>query len=135
MYRSCISGLLGGIVGLLSVTQAVSQQACRPALAFTEVQFSKMQRPTFERKWSTVVTVDASPCVANSTGYFEVAFSRSKEMGIEIEFQEKFMWSGSAPSVKAEVDFWADEAVERYGFGTITPCLCRNWGNTSENRR
>jgi hypothetical protein len=135
MYRSCISGLLGGLIGLVGATQAVSQQQCKPSLGFTEVQFSKMQLPTLERKWTAVVNVDASRCVANSAGYFEIAFSRSKEMGIEVEFREEFMWLGSAPSVAVEVNFWADEAVERYWFGTITPCACRKWGNTSENIR
>ena len=43
MYRACISGLLTGVIGLIGVTQAVGQQACRPALAFKEVQFSEMQ--------------------------------------------------------------------------------------------
>jgi hypothetical protein len=125
MYRSYASALLAGIIGLSSATQAVGEQACKPALVFTDVKFSKMQRPTLERKWTALVAVDASRCAANSAGYFEIAFSRSKEIGVEIEFREKFMWSGSAPAVKAEVDFWADEAVEGYWFGNITPCPCR----------
>ena len=90
MYRSYITGLLTGIVGLVSVTQAVGQQLCRPALAINDVKFSKMQKPTLERKWTAVVTVDASRCVTNSAGYFEVVFSRSKEIGIEVEFREEF---------------------------------------------
>lgn len=128
MYRSYASALLAGIIGLSSATQAVGEQACKPALAFTDVKFSKMQRPTLERKWSAVVTVDASRCAANSAGYFEVAFSRAKEIGVEIEFREEFMWStfeSPPPAVKVEVNFWADEAVERYWFGDITPCPCR----------
>jgi hypothetical protein len=128
MARSFTSGLLAGIIGLLSVPQAVGQQLCRPALAFADVKFSKMQKPTLERKWSALVTVDASRCVANSAGYFEIVFSRSKEIGMEIEFGQEFMWLGfewSPSSVKVEVDFWADEAVERYWFGNITPCVCR----------
>jgi hypothetical protein len=127
MCRSYKTALLAGIIGFLSATQAAGQQLCRPALAFTEVQFSKMQRPTLERKWSAVVVVDASRCVANAAGYFEIVFSRSKEIGMEVEFQEEFMWMGDgrSPALKVEVDFWADEAVERYWFGTITPCVCR----------
>jgi hypothetical protein len=123
MYRSCISGLLAGITGLASVTQAaVGQQVCRPALAFTEVHFSEMQLPTMERKWTAVVSVDASRCAMNSTGYFEIGFSRQKETGVEIDFSEKFKWS--PPSVKVEVDFWADEAVEHYWIGNISACPC-----------
>jgi hypothetical protein len=128
MYRSCISGLLASIIGLLSIPQAVGQQLCRPALAFTDVKFSKMQKATLERKWSAVVMVDASRCAANSAGYFEIVFSRSKEMGVELEFREEFKWlgfDGATPALKVEVNFWADEAVERYWFGNITPCVCR----------
>ena len=122
MYRSCRCGLFAGIIGLINVMQAVGQQVCRPILAFKEVQFSEMQPPTLERKWTAVVSVDASRCVANSTGNFEIIFSRLKETGPEIEFREQFIWL--PPSVKVEVDFWADEAVERYWFHNISPCPC-----------
>jgi hypothetical protein len=122
MYRSCIFGFLAGIIGLIGVTQAVGQQECRPALAFKEVHFSEMQPPTLERKWTAVVSVDASHCAANSGGYFEIVFSRLKEIGPEMEFRGQFKWR--LPSVKVEVDFAADEAVERYWFDNIAPCTC-----------
>ena len=81
MNRACISGLLTGVIGL-GVTQAVGQQACRPALAFKEVRFSEVHRPTMERKWTAVVSVDASRC-ATTAGSFEIIFSRQKENGLE----------------------------------------------------
>jgi hypothetical protein len=122
MYRSRISGLLAGVMGLVSVTQAVGQQVCRPTLAFKEVHFSQMQPPTLERKWTAVISVDTSRCPANSEGYFEIVFSRLKEIGPEIEFRERFTWL--SPSVRVEVGFWADEAVERYWIDNIVPCPC-----------
>jgi len=122
MYQSCISEFLAGIIGLISVTQAVGQQECRPALAFKAVQFSEMQPPTLERKWTALVSVDASRCAANSGGYFEIVFSRLKEIGPENKFRERVIWL--PPSVKVGVDFAADEAVERYWFDNIAPCPC-----------
>jgi hypothetical protein len=122
MYWSCMSGFLAGIIGLVSVTQAVGQQECRPTLASKEVHFSEMQRPTLERRRTAVVSVDRGRCTANSTGYFEIAFSRLKEVGPEIEFRERFAWL--SPSVKVEVGFWADEAVKRYRIVNIAPCPC-----------
>jgi hypothetical protein len=122
MYRSCISGLAAGMIGLIGVTQALGQQLCRPALAITDVQFSQMQAPTWERKWTAVVSVDASRCAVNSTGSFEIIFSRLKENGLEIEFSEKFTWS--SPAVTVAVDFWADEAVERYWISNVSACVC-----------
>ena len=122
MYRSCISGFLAGIIGLVGVTQAAGKQECRPALAFKEVHFSEMQPLTLERKWTAVVSVDASRCAPNSKGHFEIMFTRLKEIGPEIEFRERFTWQ--SPSVKAEVGFWADEAVERYRIDNIAPCRC-----------
>jgi hypothetical protein len=122
MYRSCISGLAAGVVGLSGVTQALGQQLCRPALAVKDVQFSEMQAPTWERKWTAVISVDASRCTMNSTGSFEIVFSRTKENGVEIEFSEKFIWS--APTVTVAVDFWADEAVERYWISNVSACVC-----------
>jgi hypothetical protein len=126
MYRSFISGILAGSIGLTGVTQAAGQQTCRPALAFKEVQFSEMQPPTMERKWTAVLSVDASRC-ATANGYFEIVFSRLKEYGPEIEFREQFIWL--PPSVNVSVDFWADEAVESYWLNKIAPCPCRTGGS------
>jgi len=103
--------------------QAVAQQTCRPALAFKEVRFSEMQLPTLERKWTAVLSVDASRC-ATTSGRFEIVFSRLKENGIEIEFREQFMWRPD--SVEVSVDFWADEAVERYWLDNVAACPCRD---------
>jgi hypothetical protein len=122
MYRSCISGLAAGMVALIGVTQALGQQLCRPALAIKDVQFSQMQAPTWERKWTAVVSVDASRCTTNATGSFEIVFSRQKENGVEVEFSEKFTWS--SPAVTVAVDFWADEAVERYWISNVSACVC-----------
>ena len=122
MYRSCISWFLTGVIGLISVTQSSGQQLCRPTLAFTEAHFSEMKPPTLERKWTAVVSVDASRCGPSSEGYFEIVFTRLKEIGPEIEFRERFRWL--SPLVKVEVDFAADEAVERYWIDNIVPCPC-----------
>jgi hypothetical protein len=81
-------------------------------LVFQEIQFSDMQPPTLERKWTAIASVDAWRCAANSSGYFEIVFTRLKETGPEIEFREQFIWL--PPSVKVGVDFWADEAVQRF---------------------
>ena len=123
MYRSFIFGLLAASIGLVSVTQSVAQQMCRPALAFKEVRFSKMKPPTLERKWTAVLSVDASRC-ATTSGPFGIVFSRLKEIGPEIEFQEQFMWKPDL--VEVSVDFWADEAVAEYRLSNIAACPCRD---------
>jgi hypothetical protein len=122
MFRSCISAILAGVTGLGSVTQTLGQQSCRPTLAFEGVQFSPMQPPRMERKWSAVVLVDASRCAASSTGYFEIVFTRLQETGPDLEVREKFAWR--SPSMIVEMDFAADEAVGRYGLDKVTPCPC-----------
>jgi hypothetical protein len=122
MYRACISALLAGVVGIVNATQVLGQQPCKPILAITDVQFSPMQPPTLERKWTAHVSVDASHCAANSAGYFEIVFSRLKEIGPEIEFREQFIWS--PPSVLVGTDFSADEAVDRYRIDNVTACRC-----------
>jgi hypothetical protein len=122
MYRACLSALLAGAVGFINATQTVGQQPCKPVLAIKDVQFSPMQPPTLERKWTAHVSVDASRCAANAAGYFEIVFSRLKEIGPEIEFREQFIWS--PPSVLVGTDFAADEAVERYRIDSVTACAC-----------
>src|SRR5260370_13727894 len=92
MFRLCIFGLLTGGTGLVSVMQAVAQQTCRPALAFKEVRFSEMQPPTLERKWTAVLSVDAS-LSAPTSGRFEIVFSRLKENGIQFAFRTPFILS------------------------------------------
>jgi hypothetical protein len=124
MFRPFTSGLFAGIIGLISVTQAVGGQVCRPTLAVTETNFSKWQLPSMERRWTAVVSVDASRCAVNSGGYFEISFLRQKENGMEFEFREQFIWL--PPSVKVGVDFWADEAVERYWIDNVASCPCRD---------
>jgi hypothetical protein len=122
MYRSSISGLLAGIIGLVGVTQTVGQQACRPALVVKEVQFTEMQPPTRKRTWTAVVSVDASRCASNSSGSFEIVFTRLKENGPELDFRERFAWQ--SPAVNVAVDFAADEAVQRYRVDNVSPCAC-----------
>ena len=85
MYRSFIACRPAGSIGLIDVTQAVGQQNCKPALTIKEVKFSGMQPPTGERRWTAVVSVDASRCTTTA-GFFEIGFSRQKENGGEIEF-------------------------------------------------
>ena len=129
MHRSCSSAFLAAVIGLAGITQAFGAQLCRPALALRDVQFSPMQPPTMERRWSATVSVDASSCVTNSAGYFEIVFSRLKETAPEIDFREEFMWFAFdwlPPVVRVEVDFSADEAVEGFWFDTVTPCPCRD---------
>jgi hypothetical protein len=122
MYRSRITGSLAGIAGIISATHVLAQHACQPTLAFTDVQFSEMQPPTLQRKWSAVVSVDATRCLENSIGDFDIVFTRLKEGAPDLEFRQHFKWL--RPSVKVAVDFWADEAVERYRIDNVTPCSC-----------
>ena len=122
MHRLCMLGVWVGLACLMSVTQTLGQQVCKPILAFKEVRFSQMQPPTLERTWTAVVSVDASGCAASSRGHFEIVFSRLKEIGPDIEFREQFKWL--PPSVKVAVDFWADEAVESYRIDSVSPCSC-----------
>jgi hypothetical protein len=122
MHRFCMFGFSAAVACLMSLAQVLAQQECKPHLVFEEVHFSEMQPPTFKRTWTAVVSVDATRCAVNSTGHFEIVFSRLKEMGADIEFQEQFKWQ--SPLVRVAVDFWADEAVERYWIDSVSACSC-----------
>ena len=132
MYRSLITGILAGLIAFPCVTQAAGQKLCKPTLAFKDIHFSKVEPSTQERKWTATVSVDASRCATNSSGYFEVGFLREKENALELEFREQFIWL--TPSVKVGVDFWADEAAEHFWFDNITPCACAGERTTSAAR-
>ena len=114
-------GLLAASIGLIDLTQAAP--TCRPVLALKDVRFSPMRPPTLERKWTAVLSVDASRC-ATTSGRFAILFSRLKETAPEIDFREQFMWKPGA--VEVSIDFWADEAVETYWLDDVAPCPCRD---------
>ena len=115
--------LATAFVACLGASPATAQPVCKPGLAITDVQFSPMHPETLQRKWTAVVFVDASRCAENARGSFEIGFSRLKENALELDFYERFRWK--SPSVIVDVDFWADEAVERYWLGNVAPCACR----------
>jgi uncharacterized protein len=111
---------------LINVTHATAQPLCRPALTIGDVKFSEWRLPAMERKWTAVVSVDASSCAAGSAGFFEVGFLRQLEGGMDEEFFERFAWS--QPSVDIAVDFWANESVGRYWIQSVSVCPCARRG-------
>jgi hypothetical protein len=131
MKQACAS-VLGTIIGLICVRQAIGENLCRPDLTLNEVEFSAMVPPTLERTWSAVVSVDASACTADSKGYFEIVFTRLSENAPDLEFRQQFIWSAPAfvwqtsPSVGVGLAFGADEDVEQYRIENVSPCVCRN---------
>lgn len=122
MNRSSMMRLLMAAVGLAGTTQALGGPACAPVLTLGQVDFSPMREPALERRWTAVVSVDASRCPANATGAFAIVFTRAKENAPEVEFRQQFIWA--APAVMVAVDFAPDEAVARYRVDTVAPCPC-----------
>jgi hypothetical protein len=98
---------------------AMAGIACKPVLTFKEVRFSEAQNQL--RKWTGVLAVDASRCVATS-GTFEIKFVRAKETGLDLLFSERFKWSPGLTEVS--LDFWWDEAVLDYWIGDVPSCGC-----------
>ena len=68
------------------------------------------------------VSVDASRCAADSTGYFEIVFTRLQEFGLDTDAHEEFTWAAS--EVTVAVIFTPTEVVPYYRIGTVTPCPC-----------
>jgi hypothetical protein len=52
-----------------------------------------------------------------------LGFSRLKENGPELDFQQRFTWHAAA--VPVSLDFAPDEAVESYWLDYVAPCSCR----------
>ena len=111
-----------GSLAFVSAAQA-GEPICKPTLGFREVRFSPMQPPTLERKWTAVLSVDASRC-ATASGRFGIIFSRMKENALETDFVEHFTWKPG--SMEVSVNFWADEAVEGYWLNGVAACPCRD---------
>jgi hypothetical protein len=119
-----VGALLICAMEIFSAANAAGSLACAPSLTFKDIRFSEMQPPTLERTWTATVSVDASRCQENSSGYFEIVFMRISEVAPDLEFRERYEWG--PPSVEVVVNFAATEAVERYRVENITSCVCRN---------
>jgi hypothetical protein len=113
---------LAGVLGLASLTQGHGQQICRPKLQLQNVQFSEMNPTTLRRKWTAIVAVDASGCAANASGSFDIGFTRLQEIGFDADFRAHLAWR--PPSIKVELEFWANEAVQRSWIENVSPCEC-----------
>ena len=113
-----MAGLAAALV-LGVAAQAMAGIACKPVITFREVRFSEAQNHL--RKWTGVLAVDASRCVATS-GTFEIKFVRIKEMGPDLVFSERIKWSPGLTQVS--LDFWWDEAVLDYWIGDVPSCGC-----------
>ena len=129
--RGCLSTSLATLIALISATEAIADNLCRPALALDEVEFSAMMPPTLERIWSAVVSIDASACREDSKGKFEIVFTRLGENAPDLEFRKQYMWSApssvwSVPLLGVGLALAADEAVGHYRIDNVTPCTCRN---------
>jgi hypothetical protein len=126
LYRAAasIAAVLAFVCATRAMGQDMSGYTCRPTLAISDVHFTEMQPPTLSRTWSAVVAVDAAHCATNATGTFEIVFVREKETGPDLEFRERFVWRAS--SVKVQVNFAADEAVQSYRIDNVTACDCGN---------
>ncbi len=122
MYRFSVSGIVASTLALASVVPVTGHPLCRPTLTVSDVQFSEMIPPTLERKWTATVSVDVSRCQPNSSGYFDIVFTRLSETAPDLEFSERFAWR--PPSVAVGVNFAANEAVQQFRVDNITSCVC-----------
>jgi hypothetical protein len=100
-------------------TPTSAGRICKPALTVKDVKFSEARNEL--RKWTATLAVDSSHCV-DSSGSFEIRFTRLKEFGPDLLFTERFSWS--SPSVEVSLDFWWDEAVGDFWIGDVSPCGC-----------
>jgi hypothetical protein len=71
----CVGALLICTIEIFNAAKAAGLLECTPILTFKDIRFSEMQKPTLERKWTATVSVDASRCQENSSGYFDVIFT------------------------------------------------------------
>jgi hypothetical protein len=114
------SMLAAALVIPLQATQAIAQPICKPELTVKEVSFS--QPVNLRRFWTAVVHADGSKC-ATASGLFAIGFVRLAENAPDLQFAEPFFWRQGAASVR--VEFWADEAVDKYWIDEVASCPCR----------
>ena len=120
MYLSPRSILLTAGLVLLSATQPVAGNLCKPILSLRDVRLSEAHE--MHRTWTGVVVADASPC-STTSGQFDVQFTRLKEVAPDLQFIERFTWVSGRSELS--LDFWWDEWLEDHRIMSIAPCPCR----------
>ena len=121
MRRSSSTAVLAAILVALAATQAASRQACKPTLSSKASRSSAVLNQ--QRRWTTVFAVDASRC-STTSGTFDIQFVREKEVGPDLAFTQRFIWSAGRTEVA--LDLWWDEWVRTYQLGDVTSCPCRD---------
>jgi hypothetical protein len=112
---------LVALCSLLDAAQVAAQPACKPIVTVKEESFS---RPfNLRRVWTASINVDASRCTTTS-GLFSIGFIRLAENAPDLTFNEPFIWRLGQKRVV--VEFWADEAVQKYWIADIAACPCRS---------
>ena len=122
MRSILFKGLAGLALVLMGGGHALAQSACRPAMAFTEPNYSAMKLPKLERTWTVAFTVDASRC-ATTSGTFSIVYTVWPENGPDFGVVQTFDWQPDLNVIAKQ--FWADEAVGAYRID-VEPCPCRN---------
>lgn len=112
--------LTAALFALLGPVRAEAEATCKPRIELANAQLSNVIN--LRRYWTATVNVDASMCSA-STGLYAIRFVRLAEGAVDLEFTEPFIWKQGQAAVR--VEFWADEAVERYAIADVAACPCK----------
>ena len=112
---------LVALCALLNASQVAAQLACKPIVTVKEESFSKMFN--LRRAWTASINVDASRCTTTS-GLFSIGFIGLAENAPDLTFTEPFIWR--LVQRRVVVEFWADEAVQKYWIADIAACPCRS---------
>ena len=112
--------LAAALVPSFGPMPAHAEGTCRPQIALANPQLSRVTN--LKRYWTATVKADASKC-SGSSGLFAIRFLRWSESGPDLEFTEPFIWQQGERAVR--VEFWADEAVGRYGIADVAACACK----------
>jgi len=69
-------------IAVLSGTQVLGQQACKPTMMFIAAHYSALQLPKLQRTWIAMLSVDASQC-QTLWGRFEIVYSMEKGTALD----------------------------------------------------
>jgi hypothetical protein len=91
-------------------------------VTIAQAQLSEVDHSTAERRWTALLSVDASRCVPGASGSFQLALLRLKKNPPDLALRERVAWQ--RPTATAEVPFAADEAVGPAWIEEVSPCAC-----------
>jgi hypothetical protein len=95
---------------------------CRPKLTIERAELGPLDMKTLRRTWTATIAANTAGCARDSSGVFDLGYTRLQEIGPDADFRERYTWR--AGKIKLELQFGFGEALDRVWIENVSACPC-----------